>query len=149
MNTSKELYTPMKTSRSTHAKCVLVVDDDPACRICLCRVLERSGYRVLVAATADAAILLASGGGPVDLLLSDYQMPGMNGVQLARWLHCANPGIRVVLLSGMPDLLQADAGILPCFTCCAKPLPMTELAEIVASKLATHNARNRAVPVAP
>lgn len=60
---------------------VLVVDDDPICRDLLRNVLETVGYRVEVAADGDEALDLACRG-DFRIVLSDWQMPGMTGVEL-------------------------------------------------------------------
>ena len=62
---------------------ILVVDDDAAVRQVTARVLEREGYRVLQAGEGAEALRVArEHSGPLDLLLTDVVMPGMNGREL-------------------------------------------------------------------
>jgi two-component system cell cycle sensor histidine kinase/response regulator CckA len=82
----------------------LLVDDEPTVRKVLQRVLERSGYRVLIAASADEALLIAQEHqGPIDLLVTDVVMPATDGPSLARMLCESHPSLRVLFVSGYPD----------------------------------------------
>jgi FixJ family two-component response regulator len=46
------------------------------------------------------------------LLLTDIVMPGMNGLELARRLQSADPGLRVLLISGYPNVTMDDDGVV-------------------------------------
>jgi putative two-component system response regulator len=69
------------TNTNLYRAPVLVVDDDPICRDLLRNVLESVGYRVEVAADGHEALDLACRG-DFRIVLSDWQMPGMSGVEL-------------------------------------------------------------------
>jgi two-component system cell cycle sensor histidine kinase/response regulator CckA len=79
---------------------ILVVDDHPA----LCEVarilLKRCGYRVLIAYDASQAKEMVRDNPHIDLLLTDIEMPGMPGDQLAEWFHATCPHAAVVFMSG-------------------------------------------------
>jgi CheY-like chemotaxis protein len=80
---------------------VLLVEDDGAVRDLVAQVLRRRGYRVLEALDGGEAELRAtSHPGPLHLLVTDIVMPGMDGLDLARRLLEARPGLRVLLISG-------------------------------------------------
>ncbi len=81
---------------------ILVVEDEPAVRRLVSRTLERAGYAVLVADSAASAAALWSRT-PVDLLLTDIVMPGVNGPELARRFRAARPDARVVFMSGYAE----------------------------------------------
>ena len=82
---------------------VLVVDDDVTARAAIRRVLERQGYTVIVAENgAEALRLLARTHVPVDLLVTDVQMPGIPGDQLALKVRDAWPDLPVLFVSGEP-----------------------------------------------
>jgi two-component system, cell cycle sensor histidine kinase and response regulator CckA len=89
---------PTKTLR------VMVVDDDQAVRDFVDRVLRDAGYRTMVAASGPEAIELASKQ-PIDLLLTDVNMPQMTGDELARRLRLDEPSLKVLYLTGFSDQL--------------------------------------------
>ena len=81
---------------------VLIVDDAAAIRTVLRRVLESAGYDVTDAADVDGALELLRCS-PVDLVLTDVQMPGRSGVELAQLVARDYPGIKVIAMSGFED----------------------------------------------
>jgi CheY-like chemotaxis protein len=83
---------------------VLVVDDDQAVRDFVDRVLREAGYRTLVAESGPEAIEIASKE-PIDLLLTDVNMPRMTGDELARRLRHDEPTLKVLYLTGYCDQL--------------------------------------------
>ena len=83
---------------------ILVVEDEPALIGMTRGLLERHGYRVLVASSAaEARRILADRDAKVDLLLSDVVMPGGSGVDLAAWARNRNPGLPVLFMTGYAD----------------------------------------------
>ncbi|HYQ00024.1 MAG TPA: ATP-binding protein [Polyangiaceae bacterium] len=92
---------------------VLVAEDDPSVRTLVKSVLERNGYRVLVAEDGLAAFELAQDEkGRIDLLLSDVVMPGMNGRALREALLASYPKLRVLFMSGYTGDVLAGLGEL-------------------------------------
>ena len=80
---------------------ILLVEDLRAVREVLRKILERSGYKVIAARNGAEAIESARAlAGPVDLLVTDMVMPGMNGRDLSRELVALYPALRVVYMSG-------------------------------------------------
>ena len=77
---------------------VLLVEDESAVRELLSSALERNGFDVVTAGSAEEALTLASPS--FQILLSDISLPGMSGVQLARQLRRTLPALRVLLMSG-------------------------------------------------
>ncbi len=93
------------------SEAVLLVEDDAVVREAGRRLLERLGYRVWCASSGEEALRLATGGAcPLELLLSDVVMPGMNGVELAARLRELRPGLPVVLTSGYAEEAVARFG---------------------------------------
>lgn len=91
---------------------VLLVDDDPAVRRATRRLLERGGFVVLEADTPAQALALARAHvGPIDLLLTDVMMPGLNGNQLAFHLVEERPGVRVLFMSGFSEAEAVRRGV--------------------------------------
>jgi two-component system response regulator HydG len=90
-------------------KKILIVDDNDDIRNDLCRFLSKHGYQVVDAANGLQAMEMLSVQ-TVDLVISDYIMPGMDGIQLIEKVHSEWPAIPLVLLSGY--LSAAEANIM-------------------------------------
>jgi|SRR5271157_534112 len=78
---------------------VLIVDDEPAIRSLLSLAFVRAGYDVRTAADSYKA-MEACTFESFDAILSDVQMPGLDGHCLVRWVAATYPAIRSVLMSG-------------------------------------------------
>ena len=77
------------------------MDDDPMVRRFISTVLRMSGFEVLEAADAiEAMAVFQAGGSSVDLVITDVQMPEMNGYDLARMLLATHPNLPILLVSG-------------------------------------------------
>jgi len=84
---------------------VAVVDDDQSILRSIEYLLESADYAVLLFASASA--LLDSGCLPeIDCLISDIDMPGIDGFELLRLVHAARPGLPIILITGYPDTLK-------------------------------------------
>lgn len=81
----------------------LVVEDDEATRTVLSKVLSRVGYTCIEAATGDDA-LQAVQDGPVDVVVTDLIMPGMNGLEFIARLREAMPDVPIVVAAGFHSL---------------------------------------------
>jgi len=92
---------------------VLVVDDEPALLQFVSMVLQQSGYTVLTASNGvEALMVYSSYHEKVDVVLTDVQMPGMNGIELTKRLRAINPEIKILLMSGyVPDGLAVPHGV--------------------------------------
>ena len=91
---------------------VLLVDDQQELRAFVGQVLQRSGFRVLEADSGFKALEIAQAeGDKIELLLSNIQMPGMTGIELATQINVKCPRIKVLLMSGYTTgLLVLDRG---------------------------------------
>jgi signal transduction histidine kinase len=96
------------------AETILLVEDAELVRNLARQVLESAGYRVLEAASAEAAIDLCerSNGDRIDLLLTDVVMPGMSGNEMSRILLSKQPGMPVLYMSGYTDDAIVQHGVL-------------------------------------
>ncbi len=90
---------------------ILCVDDEPNSLILRKLVLEKAGYRVLTASSANQALEVLDSS-RIDLVLSDQLMPGGTGTELARKVKTRFPSLPVVIISGVneipPDADTAD-----------------------------------------
>jgi two-component system cell cycle sensor histidine kinase/response regulator CckA len=83
---------------------VLLVEDDEAVRLLARLALETHGYRVLAAASGDQAIEVARHHlGTIHLVVTDIQMPGIRGPDLAPRIASLRPGIKILFMSGYLD----------------------------------------------
>ena len=95
--------------------------------------LESLGYRMLAAENGPAALRLLARNGPVDLLVVDMAMPGMNGVELIRRVREQHPGLKAMLVTGYADVAAfapAENDLV-----LQKPYRLERLAETVAEAL--------------
>jgi DNA-binding NtrC family response regulator len=83
-------------------KTILVVDDDPSILATVCGVLGRD-HKVLGANSGKEALEVSKDfKSEICLLLSDFQMAGMSGIELATQITAQRPKIKVLLMSGYP-----------------------------------------------
>jgi len=117
---------------------VLVVEDEEVVRRLVSRMLERQGYEVLVAATAEEALeRFEQAGGHVDLLLTDLVMPGGGGQELAEELHARAPDLAVLTMSGYSkESHGGDRPVAGPFI--EKPFPANRLVRLVREVLDGH-----------
>jgi CheY-like chemotaxis protein len=95
---------------------LLVIDDDPSCRKTIAGLLQTLGHTVEAVETGSAGLALLRQT-PVDLIVTDLMMPGLNGWDVARLAKAMRPRIPVVLVtgsahaisSGQPELQFVDA----------------------------------------
>ena len=80
-------------------KAILFVDDHEVLAKLSCEILEMQGYRA-VSASSGAEALKKFDQEEFDLLVTDFRMDGMNGVELARKLHERNPDVPVIIVTG-------------------------------------------------
>ncbi|HVZ22222.1 MAG TPA: response regulator [Vicinamibacterales bacterium] len=95
-----------------HPLRVLVVDDEEPVRKFVQQVLNGAGVTTWSAAGAEEALRLVHEIDGIDLLLTDLQMPHMNGDELARLLRRDDPALKVLYLTGFSDRLFADRAML-------------------------------------
>jgi len=92
---------------------VLVVDDEATVRSIATRILRMRGYNVFEAASPEEACKFAENlSEPIQLLVTDLVMPGMNGRALADHIRAIRPDIKVLFVSGYSDSEMADRGLL-------------------------------------
>ena len=130
-------------------KIILCVDDNEQELSVLKFMLTTNGYRVLAATSGQEALALFAESTQIDLVLSDYAMPQMNGKQLTERLKRLAPHVPMVLL-GDPqsmggDIHAADA-MLPKKNC--SPQELLERVKVMsARKRGPRKGTHRAVPV--
>lgn len=106
---------------------VMVVDDEPELRTLLGEYFGRHGFEVRTAEDAAAARTLVAAGAPA-LAVLDVNMPGENGLSLARWLREAHPRVGIVMLTTAGESVDRIVGLeLGADDYIPKPFEMREL----------------------
>ena len=126
---------------------IAVADDDPRLRDYFKRALAVLGHQVVVLAADGEELLAGCLKCKPDLIISDLQMPRMNGVEAIRriWQTMAIPAI---VITGLPDReLFTNSGAQQTPQCLVKPVPLAELRQAI-SRAATRGAATRQLGVA-
>ena len=112
-------------------KTVLIADDDPIARNLVRLTLEYDGYFVLAANDGLEAIAISRNfSAPIHALLTDIQMPNMDGTELRRQLLVERPTTRVLLMS-------ANESPIPNVPFVRKPFERAKLTELLHRVLST------------
>jgi signal transduction histidine kinase len=116
----------------TRACSILLVDDDPMVAETTVGMLEVLGHRVKVASSGGRALEMLGADASVDLVITDYAMPGMTGKELARRIRETRPNLPVVLASGYAELAAQDDSGLPRLD---KPYALDKLASVIGAMI--------------
>jgi signal transduction histidine kinase/DNA-binding response OmpR family regulator len=121
---------PSLAAAAANSLSILVVEDDPDARSILLELLNMLGHETAEAGTAEEALRICATRA-FDVLLTDYKLPGMSGLELARQVHQSSKATRIVFSSGHgPELVQ-NAGI-PC-KALIKPFSVEALQDVLAA----------------
>ena len=128
--TSQDIGSPDQqatSSRQRKFETVLLVEDNPVVSQVIGSTLEKLGCNVQTACDGDEAIVYLQKNSTSDLVLSDIQMPGTNGIELRHWILQNELPTTVILMSGYhQNDLDDEVLFLP------KPFRMTALERLVA-----------------
>lgn len=117
-------------------KRVMLVDDEESVRLSWNRYLSQQGFEVTTAADGANAISKLQTE-PVDVVVSDLRMPGVDGVQLLQWIHDERPQTQFILLTGFgSEDVEKKVRDLGAFDYLNKPISPDTLAAVVTA--ATH-----------
>jgi CheY-like chemotaxis protein len=115
---------------------ILIADDDSTFLESTADLLRQRGYEVDTALDADTA-MAAVRSGTYDLLISDLEMPGNEGLRLVREVAAEVGGLPVIILTGLPTTESAIASIdLPVAAYMLKPVHMPELFDRIGTAIA-------------
>ncbi len=118
---------------------ILIVDDDPQIRKLITDGLRLLGndYEARCVGSAEAAIDEMEQN-PINLLISDFSLPGLSGLDLIAYVRARQFQFPIILISGHPDInLQAFKKTLGINACLYKPVRMRDLLEQVRQCLVT------------
>jgi PAS domain S-box-containing protein len=116
----------------TRRATILVVDDDALIAMSTVDMLEDLGHKAIEVHSAERALGILQDDQPIDLLVTDYSMPRMNGAQLARAARELRPELPILLATGYAELPSGSDGDLPRI---AKPYHQDQLAAAIDAQL--------------
>jgi CheY-like chemotaxis protein len=111
---------------------VLLVDDDALVSEPTVALLEQLGHRVLVAATGQLALDVLRLEPTIELVITDYAMPGMNGLELAARIREFRPKLPIILATGYAEVPSGEEHDLPRLD---KPYRLDALAAVIAQAI--------------
>jgi PAS domain S-box-containing protein len=117
------------TAPLTEVRTALLVDDEELVRLSTAEMLGDLGYTVMEASSAEEALKLIRSGLRPEVLVSDHQMPGMKGTDLAKILLSELPQLQVLIISGYAE----SEGFEPDLPRLSKPFRNAELAATLAA----------------
>lgn len=123
---------------------VLVADDTTSVRMVIARVCSSNGYRVVEATDGEDALRLARAmPGTIDLVVTDVDMPGLSGLELATQLRLMLPRLPACFVSGreLPPGALADAEKSGRTAFLMKPFDLAELLLVIRSLLKNQGVR--------
>jgi DNA-binding NtrC family response regulator len=113
---------------------ILLIEDDIHVQFFVCKLLKAEGFTVLTAGSGEAALeTFRNHPGPIDLVLTDMEMPGMNGLQLYRIMAAERPGIKAIVMSG--DLQARAQSEMAGLAFLQKPLQLSAILETIQTVL--------------
>jgi signal transduction histidine kinase len=112
---------------------VLLCDDDHDVRRFLSELLKSNGYLVSEASSSGAAFRILEDGAAVDLLIVDYAMPEINGLEIIRQAWHCRPGLKTLLITGDAGAVSDGVAGVPLLR---KPFGPAEFSQVVAEILA-------------
>jgi len=117
-------------------KTILIADDNPTLRKCYVDLLGDAGYSVISCPDGQSALLAIHKGLNADLIITDYRMPGMNGLEFIEQLKQSVPRVPVIMCSAE---LRIDVYLklvnLGVAEFMEKPFRLTELKRVVTTAL--------------
>lgn len=113
-------------------KTILLVDDELEILRSLGEILNRFGYKVISKPDAQAALAAIREGVRIDLVITDYRMPGMDGLEFVNALRLLNPSVPVIMLTAYGAVESYLKSLsLGVFEYVNKPIKAKELGRIV------------------
>lgn len=114
---------------------ILVAEDDPAARLLWTRYLRSKKYQVLAAADGAEALELQRTNA-VDLVVTDIDMPRLNGISLLRQLRQSAPALPVIMITGKPEVAAAvECMRIGALDYISKPFHLKDLSAKIAAAL--------------
>ena len=129
-------YQARATGYAEAAPTILLTEDDDDLREVIRYFLGTLHFHVVACSNAESALAVFRQESPVDMLITDLQMPGRSGMELARELTALRPSLPVLIMSGslLPDVLLEEIRIRS-WVFRSKPCRLDALADLIESML--------------
>jgi CheY-like chemotaxis protein len=106
---------------------VLVIDDDPALRVMLDKALTSAGHDVTTVENGEAALEMLARE-HFDLLIIDYMLPGITGLDVLKMARVNHPALMAIMITAFPtDEVQASAAALGVHAFVTKPFSVVQI----------------------
>ncbi len=112
---------------------LLVIDDDPDVLEATCETLQAMGFEVVPAPNASEGLQILSADRSIDLAVTDFSMPGMNGIEFIRLARLSRPNLPCLLVTGYADITSLADTLTRDIMILRKPYRMKELAASIES----------------
>jgi CheY-like chemotaxis protein len=123
-------------ARAEDRKTVLVVDDEPMIRILVADLVADLGCTVIQAGDSTSGLTILQSDVPIDLLITDVCLPGMNGREMADAARVSRPRLKVLFITGDPANAGVDAGDLEQDTAfLTKPFAIETIVSLIRSMI--------------
>ena len=120
---------PAREAATGAGESVLVIEDDSAVRLIISDVLRELGYACIEASDGQAALPMLTSNTPLDLLITDVGLPGMNGRQIAEIARRHRPHLKILFVTGYAEHATGHAPFLgPGMEMVTKPFALDALA---------------------
>ena len=120
---------------------VLIVDDEESMRMLVARAIAMDGHDIATAEDGAEALEILSDQGAFDLLLTDIQMPVMDGIALALAAARDFPDLTILLMTGFADQRERASGLNAiAYDVISKPFSVADVRTAVADALASRKA---------
>jgi CheY-like chemotaxis protein len=122
--------------KKSEGRTILIVDDEEQNRRIYAEILNDLGYRTIEEPDGESALMTISAGASVDLVIADYRMPGMNGLQFIESLRSQMPSVPMIMVTAFANVesyLQSFS--LGVFEYMNKPFSKAEFIRIVKAAL--------------
>ena len=119
---------PARDAATGAGETVLVIEDDSAVRLIISNVLQDLGYACLEASDGQAALPILTSNSPLDLLITDVGLPGMNSRQIAEIARQYRPDLKILFVTGYAEHHRPRAIPGPWHEMVTKPFALDALA---------------------
>jgi CheY-like chemotaxis protein len=112
---------------------ILVVDDDALIAMSTFDMLEDLGHQVVEAHSAAEALLILERNATIELMITDFSMPKMNGIELAERALVLKPDLRILIATGYAEMPPGSSVQLPLL---GKPYTQDQLVREIGKAIA-------------